>query len=204
MLLPFLQAYLQVLKNNVSQWEIVAFQIMKTDPTNMFNSFIPNIMRYTNIALPAYRYIPKLNLHPSLLKDIVHIPEIQISDEAFSEKSWSDSLYYLYAIDLFNYGYYWEVHEVLEKLWMKKGKNSPIGFFLQGLIQLSVALLKNMQSNPVGMKLLAKKALYKLNSQTGIYLGIDIDKLLEQFDAFIKSKQDYPPLILLISEKESI
>ena len=102
---------------------------------------------------------------------------------------------FLYAIDLFNLQYYWEVHEVLEQLWIHTGKTAPVSVFVQGLIQLSIALLKKIQSNTKGTEILAKKALLKLRTQKGVYLGVDIDLLIAQFNEFVSSKQfQYPQI----------
>jgi predicted metal-dependent hydrolase len=153
--------------------------------------------RFTNDDLPSYKYIPKQGPHPSQIKDAVHIPEIEEGLEAFSERNWCNSRRYLYAIDLFNLGYYWEVHEVLEKIWMNLGKKSEEGFFIQGLIQLAVAMLKHLQGNKMGVKRLINKSLPKIRSQKGIYLGIDIDKLADSFLEYLAGKTDTAPQIVL-------
>ena len=153
--------------------------------------------RYTNIQLPAYKYIPKQGPHPSQLKNVVHIPELENNMGGFSNLNWSDSSRYLYAIDLFNLGYYWEVHEVLEKLWLELGKKSAEGAFIQGLIQLAVALLKHSQGNSVGVERLGKKAMPRIFSQKDIYLGIDIQVLFAQFDSFVREERVNPPQIFL-------
>jgi len=157
----------------------------------------PDIIRYTNIPFPNYRYNPKFDVHPSKLIGKEHIPKLPEMDSIFSFNSWQNCSNYLYAIDLFNYNYYWEVHEVLEKLWMTAGKKSPEGIFLQGIIQLAVALLKKSQANSEGLKRLAEKAIPKLHSQSEIYLGIDKDNLILQFNNFCTGIQELPPVIVL-------
>ena len=146
------------------------------------------IQRYTSFSLPAWRYIPKFEIHPNKNSHIEHIPQLPDTATKFSAKSWKNSECYLYAIDLFNHQYYWEVHEVLEKLWLETGKKSPEGIFLQGIIQLSVALLKKIQSNTTGTLRLTKKALPKLRSQQGVYLGINIESFIEEYKLFIDDK----------------
>ena len=106
------------------------------------------IHRYTKFALPAWRYIPKYDLHPNKNAHLEHIPNLPKNDLTFFAENWQKSDCYLYAIDLFNHQYYWEVHEVLEKLWLEVGKKSPEGIFLQGVIQLAVALLKKYNLTP--------------------------------------------------------
>jgi uncharacterized protein len=163
----------------------------------MKNSEHCELRRYTETPFPKFRYNPILKPDNFKPEDHKHIPEIQELNTEFSGKNWKNSIRYLYAIDLFNYGYYWEVHEVLENLWMKVGKKSSEGIFLQGLIQLSVALLKNLQSNKLGLKRLTDKAMPKLLSQQGIYLGVDIRNLINQFNVYINGEQENSPVIFL-------
>jgi hypothetical protein len=151
------------------------------------------IHRYTSFRFPAFIYIPKQTTKPN----VDHIPNFNESGIAFSSQTWKESKTFLYAIDLFNYRYYWEVHEVFEKLWFITGKKSPEGIFIQGLIQLSVALLKKAQSNPVGVFRLAEKAIPKILSQKGIYLGIEVEKLVDEFKSLTEEIRTAPPSILL-------
>lgn len=152
--------------------------------------------RYTSYNFPSLRYIPGRGIHPSKMIGKEHIPQIPEASKDFSAERWQTSELYLYAIDLFNYCYYWEVHEVLEKLWHRIGKGTPEGMFIQGLIQLSVALLKNAQGNMSGVRRLTEKAFPKLSTQSGIYLGVNIQKLLLEFKYHIENNTA-PPVITL-------
>jgi uncharacterized protein len=158
---------------------------------------LPKTTRYTNIPFPGFRHIPKQKITQLELSKHDHIPKLPELKQEFSSQTWQNCTNYLYAIDLFNYAYYWEVHEVLENLWMKVGKKSPEGLFIQGLIQLSVALLKNLQSNKLGLKRLTDKAMPKLLSQQGIYLGVDIRNLINQFNIYLNGEQENSPIIFL-------
>jgi len=159
-----------------------------------------NIKRYTNFDLPVYKFVPGLAVHPAKNVEIPHIPHLPDSGEAFSLQNWQQSQRYLYAIDLFNLGYYWEVHEVLEKIWLSIGKNSAEGEFIQGLIQLSVALLKNIVKNHQGVQRLYEKALPKLKKQQGIFLGIDVEDFLQQFQKLMGEGLQTPTIELKFSE----
>ncbi len=156
--------------------------------------------RYTKIALPSYKYIPNKGPHPLQIKNVRHIPEIPDNNSDFSNENWQQSQQYLYAIDLFNLGYYWEVHEVLEKLWMQLGKNSDEGIFIQGLIQLSVALLKNTQKNFEGVKRLFDKALPKLKKKQGVYMGINVESFLLVSQKYINDGLEQPRIELIFHE----
>lgn len=89
------------------------------------------------------------------------------------------------------------MHEVFEKLWFNTGKKSSEGIFIQGLIQLWVALLKKAQSKSVGTIRLAEKAIPKILSQKGLYLGIEVEKLVDEFKSFIEEIRTAPPSIRL-------
>ena len=41
---------------------------------------------------------------------------------------------YLYGIDLYNWTYWWEAHEVFEAFWHAYGRRTPAGNFFQALI----------------------------------------------------------------------
>jgi hypothetical protein len=40
---------------------------------------------------------------------------------AFTPEDWRSCDLYLYGIDLFNHGYWWEAHEALEDVWLAAG-----------------------------------------------------------------------------------
>lgn len=156
------------------------------------------LLRYTNLDLPYYKYIPGNGKHPKERR-CEHIPTINEQISGFSKESWNLSLRYLYAIDLFNEQYYWEMHEVLEHVWLELGRKSQIGQFLQGLIQLSIALLKKSQLNEIGMKRLKEKAIENLATQDGVFLGIEVENLIKDALEFIEGKTSKVPLIKLQS-----
>ncbi|HEY3488013.1 MAG TPA: DUF309 domain-containing protein [Gammaproteobacteria bacterium] len=124
-------------------------------------------------------------LHPKKYAGASHIPPIPLSVDAFNAQTWRCSQRYLYAIDLFNHRYWWEAHEVLEEVWLEAGRRSATGKFIQGLIQIAAALLKESQSIHKGAHRLAVSGLAKICLQSGVFLGIDIDALGKQVEACI-------------------
>lgn len=58
---------------------------------------------------------------------------------------------WLYAIDLFNGGWYWEAHEAWEGLWHALGRTSLEARFVQGLIHLAAAAVKIREGKPAGV-----------------------------------------------------
>ncbi len=87
---------------------------------------------------------------------------------------------YLYGIDWFNHGYYWEAHEAWEGLWNACGRRGPTGSFLKALIALAAAGLKARGGNPRGVAAHARRAV-ELFRQAGSrpgsggsrYMGLD-------------------------------
>jgi hypothetical protein len=58
---------------------------------------------------------------------------------------------WLYAVDLFNGGWYWEAHEVWEGFWHALGRATPEAQFVQGLIHLAAAAVKTREGKPAGV-----------------------------------------------------
>lgn len=65
---------------------------------------------------------------------------------------------FLYGIDLFNHGYYWEAHEVWEELWHAAGRSGPMADFFKGLIKLAAAGVKALEGSAVGRRRHALRA----------------------------------------------
>ena len=71
------------------------------------------------------------------------------------DRQWCENASYLYGVDLYNAGFFWEAHEVWETVWARAAGNSCERLLLQGLIQLSNACLKVvMLRNPAADRLL--------------------------------------------------
>ena len=54
---------------------------------------------------------------------------------------------YLYGIDLYNWTYWWEAHEIFEGFWHAYGRDTPAGNFFQALIHRAAAHLKRELGN---------------------------------------------------------
>ena len=75
-----------------------------------------------DISFPPYSFVPGLFPHP------ISDPEGHshgIREQAAAPvgpDDWHTNRDYLFGIDLFNHGYYWEAHEVWEGLWHAAGR----------------------------------------------------------------------------------
>jgi len=78
-------------------------------------------------------------------------------------EKWMSNDHYLFGVDLFNHGYWWEAHEAWETIWLTTQKTDLEGQYLQGLIQFSAALLKLFGGSKKGFDNLWREAQKRLN-----------------------------------------
>lgn len=160
----------------------------------------PSIPRYTDRALPEYRHLPFQNAHPFLDEDGHSFGEKLLPSESFSTENWQDCEAYLFSIDLFNHGFWWEAHERLKHVSIGAGRESEAGQFVQGVIQVAAALLKHFMGEKVGAETLATLGLGNIQKVKGIYLGIDVETLAGQVEDCLKAGDAKYPRIRLIAE----
>lgn len=147
-----------------------------------------NHIRYSAQAFPAYRFIPGENPHPTESPqghsfDAPSPPKVEVIADL-----WFVNETYLYGVDLYNHGFWWEAHEAWEALWRASKKDMYSKEFIQGLIKISGAMLKWYQKKSVGMEYLYSggiEHLKKVCSKYEVYMGLDlmdhIAKLHEHF-----------------------
>lgn len=99
---------------------------------------------------PPYTYVPGRAPHPVTdpRGHMFGAPPEPIEPSAAED--WSGCRTYRYAIDLFNHGFYWEAHEVWERLWIAAGRRGVAADFLKGLIKLAAAGVKVREGNRAG------------------------------------------------------
>lgn len=135
--------------------------------------------RYTERSLPPYRHLPFQNPHPFLDADGHSYGEKLEPITGFSVNNWQQSNEYLYAIDLFNHGFWWEAHERLKHISVGAGRESETGQFVQGLIQVAAAMLKLYLKEEDPARTLADLGLSHLRAGQNPYLGIDWEQLAD-------------------------
>jgi len=90
---------------------------------------------------------------------------------------WHESADYLYGIDLYNFAYWWECHEVFEGLWHAAGRESEQGNFFQALIQLAAAELKRFMGNEQAAEKLLRHCVSRLAGLPDEYMGLRVTRL---------------------------
>ena len=135
--------------------------------------------------LPPYSYVPGHFPHPvsdphghSFGADP---PPAELPDPS----RWQTCRAYLYGVDLFNHGYYWEAHEAWEGLWHACGRTGPTGSFLKGLIKLAASGVKVREGIPRGMQSHARRAAelfqqtsHELTAEDLYFMGLRLTDLI--------------------------
>ena len=101
--------------------------------------------------LPPYSYVPGHTPHP--VRDPAghsfgsEPPQAAVA----ADMDWRDCEPYLWGIDLFNCGFYWEAHESWEAVWLACGRTGRVAALVQGLIKLAAAGVKLREGNARGV-----------------------------------------------------
>lgn len=167
-------------------------------------------------TLPPYSYVPG-GRRPHPVRDPAghSYGATEAKPAAPDSDRWQQSEPYLFGIDLFNHGYYWEAHEVWEGLWHACSRRGPRDSFFKGLIKLAAAGVKARERNRRGVETHARRAaeLFRETAEqrrgTGVrqpsaggslcstpatggtprYFGLDLDKLTETAEAVTRGQR---------------
>jgi DUF309 family protein family protein len=116
-------------------------------------------------SLPPYAYLPGKKPHP--VRDPTghsyHVEPIRVAAEASLS---SDA--FLWGLDLFNRGYYWEAHESWEGLWQAADRDGQLRMLFKGLILLSAAGIKIRERKHAAAARHAKRAAALLRQLTKV------------------------------------
>ncbi len=102
---------------------------------------------------------------------------------------------YREGLRLFEEHSFFEAHEVLEDVW--RAAPEPERKFLQGLIQVAVALHHHSRGNLVGCRSLLERARRNLSMYPTAHGGIDLAALVHSLDqcrAALDQGRPFPPL----------
>lgn len=136
--------------------------------------------------LPPYRYVPGLHAHPTAHENGHSYGRDEPDPPYVSPQRWWESLEYLYGVDLFNRRFYWEAHEAWESVWHTCDKSGTQGLFVQGLIQISAALLRWHMGTERGARKLYREGRAKLGRAAGEspagYMGIALAEWIVELD----------------------
>ena len=134
---------------------------------------------------PPYAYIPGRSPHPTgdpAGHSYGVEPAVPVNLEP---ERWQHSRRYLYGIDLFNGGFYWESHVAWESLWLACGRKGVVADFLKGLIKLAAAGVKALEGRPEGVRShtgraaeLWREVTRSVGTEQDLYMGFRIEELV--------------------------
>src|SRR5688500_4814146 len=149
--------------------------------------------RYSLRPLPPYRFVPGETPHPTR-DPCGHSFGVNTGVQGvWRLEDWRGLDEWLWAVDLFNLGYWWESHEALEALWHAAGRTTAPARFVQSLVHLSAACLNRRRVHPEAAKRQAARAVRGLRAARGVaaltagrsgsvVMGIDLDRLIRDVE----------------------
>ncbi|MDE1920807.1 MAG: DUF309 domain-containing protein [Candidatus Omnitrophica bacterium] len=143
--------------------------------------------RYTSKAFPAYRFIPGENPHPTENPAGHSYSKTAERKMIFDPELWSEDQGYLYGVDLYNNGYWWEAHEAFEERWRVVDKGNIGRDYLQGLIKISGAFIKWHLRKLEGSNILYKEGiahLLKVMEKQECYMGLHLSKYIVKLEDY--------------------
>ena len=157
----------------------------------------PDWPRYSSSPFPAYRFVPGNNPHPRRNPRGHSFGYPEPRPAPCGPEAWSKSEDYRFGIDLYNFAYWWECHEVFEGFWHAVGRKTEQGQFFQALIHLAAANLKRFTRHHTAAENLLRASHRKFYGIPPFYMGLDIADLMNRLDAQIATEQA-PPLLLAL------
>jgi uncharacterized protein len=170
----------------------------QADESKASNSEWP---RYSSLPLPAYRFVPGVTPHPRRHPAGHSYGQPEPALSALAPDHWQTSDPYLYGVDLYNFAFWWECHEVFEGFW-RAAPNTEQGCFFRALIHVAAAHLKISMGSPASAERLSLAAFERFQTLPHLYMGIDVRGFEREMRAYVAGSRDAPALIrLLISDK---
>lgn len=139
--------------------------------------------------LPPYTFVPGRFPHPES-DPAGHSNGRKRERVEFDPQHWTTSRPYLFGLDLFNAGYYWESHVEFESLWNAAGRQGAVADFFKGLIHLAAAGVKHLEGVPAGVTGHARRAAALFRqvapaaaAHDGRFLGMQLGDLIALSEA---------------------
>ncbi|MEN8137329.1 MAG: DUF309 domain-containing protein [Bacteroidota bacterium] len=131
---------------------------------------------------PPYKYLPGKNPDP-IRKGGYRESKKDPMATAITRNNYQDNENYRFAIDLTNYGYYWEAHLYYEALWNAHKRKGSIADFFKAMIKMVTSSFKEEAGKIESSGRLLEGTLSLLNSLPADFnLGINISELRNQLN----------------------
>jgi uncharacterized protein len=153
---------------------------------------------------PPYAFVPGQSPHPESDPAGHSFGCERVPASELDPDRWETSKPYLYGLDLFNAGFYWESHVEFESLWLAAGRQGVVACFLKGLIHLGAAGVKHREGKPPGVTSHARRAAEiwhqvatSRGGDDGPFLGLYLPPLIDLAEMIYRDGwPDTPPLLL--------
>lgn len=157
----------------------------------------PGWPRYSTRPFPAYRFIPGHAPHPRRDPRGHSFGRPEPDPSAAEPDRWRDNEWYRYGVDLFNFAYWWECHEVFEACWHAAGHRTEQGRFFRALIQAAAANIKQFIGSRQAADNLTRAALGRLRGLPRCYMGMDVEAFTRDVRDYFSGRRKIPALIRL-------
>jgi len=156
--------------------------------------------RYSSKPFPLYPYRLGTTVHPRRDPRGHSYGAAEPTAQPWRAEQWRTLDVWLFAIDLFNHGYWWEAHEYLEALWNAAGRSTPPARFVQGLIKVAAACLHHAAGDEQTARAQADAGLGAMREVAGgqRYMGIDVEELAVELQQARGASSN--PVIALVQE----
>ncbi len=145
-------------------------------------------MRYTEFPFPTEAFTPGRDPRPSPDAEGQALRREDQPVGVLSPEDWPTSEHYLYGVDLYNAGYFWEAHEAWEGLWYACKRDEIQSQFIRGLIQCAAGCLKVRLGAPRGVQKLFEQGTERLNevaaASGALYMGVEVARFASEICAF--------------------
>ena len=166
------------------------------------NSSLLQHKRYSNLPFPPYAFIPGLHPHPQRDPQGHSFGQPEEKLAYLEPARWQENGHYLFGVDLYNHGFWWESHEKWEAVWHTTDKSAIYGQYLQGLIQISAAFIKWHLHQHEGLKKLYEIGIERLEfvqKKSPTFMGLNLDehipKLKNHFQPVLTKPKSWPDLL---------
>lgn len=128
-----------------------------------------------NRAFPDHPYLPGKGTHPNTADPVVcPLEEGKTNDD------------FLYALDLFHFGYFWESHLYFEAFWNRHQRKGSVALFSKSMIMIAAARIKIAQSRIETARVLLNRASQLLQelirTEGSVFHGVVLPELLKKLD----------------------
>ena len=147
------------------------------------------VPRYADRPLPAQRHLPGRASRPRAQSTHISVIPFELSRWWLSEE-------FLYGVDLWNRGFFWEAHEAWEGPWRAAGRGTLVGDLLQGYILLAAAAVKHeLGAEPAARRLVARAA-RRMGDARAAQAPFDGPAFAAAVAAWVTGRQPTHPLLL--------